>query len=123
MPCPVARSEPPAARVVLLDGGESGLPPGTAWDLGPATSIGRRHGNDIEIDDPFLSARHAEIVDEAGDWWVRDLGSTNGTLLNGAPVGALTGLSPGDIVQFGFVRLQVIAGPGASEPMPRRPGG
>ncbi len=96
--------------VVLLDGGASGIPAGATWDLYSGLTIGRRPGNGIEMDDPFLSGTHAEIVREAGEWWLRDLGSTNGTSLNGAPVSALTALRPGDIVQFGHVRLQVLTG-------------
>ena len=58
----------------------------------------------------FLGLLHAEIVQEAGSWWVRDRDSTNGTLLNGAPVAAFTAIRPGDVLQFGHIRLQVVPG-------------
>ena len=96
-------------ELLLLDGGASGIPAGATWELLSGLTIGRKPGNGIEMDDPFLSGNHAEIVREAGEWWLGDLGSTNGTLLNGAPVVSRTALRPGDIVQFGNVRLQVIS--------------
>lgn len=113
---PVAPGPSSAANeIVLLDGGASGIPAGATWELYPGMTIGRRPGNGVEMDDPFLSGNHAEIVQEAGEWWLRDLGSTNGTLLNGTPVVALTALRTGDIVQFGNVRLQVLTGTGQGE--------
>lgn len=99
-----------SAGLMVLDGGRSDLASGTWWPLEPGTTIGRRPGNAIAIDDPFLSGEHAEIVREAGSWWVRDRGSTNGTLLNGTPVAALTAIRPGDVLQFGHIRLQVVPG-------------
>jgi hypothetical protein len=113
-PAAPSKSDAAAGQLALLDGGESHLRPGVTWDLEPAMTIGRRPGNAVEIDDPFLSGRHAEVVQDAGEWWLQDLGSTNGTLLNGTPVVALTALRPGDIVQFGNVRLQVLAGIGGT---------
>ena len=100
-------------QLVLIDAGNASIKAGATWDFAPEMTIGRRPGNEVEIDDPFLSGQHAEILLEAGEWWIRDLGSTNGTLLNGAPVAALTALRPGDIVQFGNVRLQVLARTGS----------
>jgi pSer/pThr/pTyr-binding forkhead associated (FHA) protein len=76
----------------------------------PLTTIGRTPKNTVSIDDPYLSGEHAEIVRESGAWWVRDKGSTNGTLLNGVAVGGRTAIRAGDIVQFGGIRLQLLAG-------------
>jgi len=106
-----AKAAPPpdeTARLVMVDG-----PPalvGRSWPLRPVSSIGRAPRNTVAIDDPYLSGEHAEIVREAGGWWVRDKGSTNGTLLNGAPVAGRTAIRPGDIVQFGAIRLQLLPG-------------
>jgi pSer/pThr/pTyr-binding forkhead associated (FHA) protein len=49
-------------------------------------TLGRSNQCDIQFDDPQVSARHAEIVWERGEWWVQDLQSTNGTYLNGARI-------------------------------------
>jgi hypothetical protein len=66
-------------QLVVLDG--PGDVVGRRWPLLPLTTIGRTPKNTVSIDDPYLSGEHAEIVRESGAWWVRDKGSTNGTLL------------------------------------------
>ena len=75
----------------------------------PATlTIGRAAENDIVLDDPLVSRRHAEALREAsGTWRIRDLGSHNGTFVNGRPVGDETRLEPRDIVSVGTHRLIV----------------
>lgn len=45
--------------------------------------LGRDDTCEIHLDDPMISRRHAEIVHRDGCWWLQDLGSRNGTLLNG----------------------------------------
>jgi pSer/pThr/pTyr-binding forkhead associated (FHA) protein len=62
----------------------------------------------VALDEPFVSVQHAELAYDNGRWWLRDLGSTNGTFLNGAPVTVATGVRPGDIVQFGRIKLQFV---------------
>lgn len=52
---------------------------------GPRTSLGRRPGNTIVLDDRMASGHHAEIVKDLNGYTVRDLGSTNGILVNGNP--------------------------------------
>ena len=95
-------------QLVVLDG--PGIVAGKSWPLLPLTTIGRTPNNTVSIDDPYLSGEHAEIARESGAWWVRDKGSTNGTRLNGVPVGGPTAIRAGDIVQFGGIRLQLVAG-------------
>ncbi len=97
-----------AARLVVVDGAESDLPPGTSFALHPITSVGRRPDNTISIEEPFVSADHAELAFDRGRWWLRDLGSTNGTFLNGTQVIVATGVRGGDIVQFGRIKLQLV---------------
>lgn len=63
------------------------LPAGGRIQIGPdPVVIGRMPECDVVLSDPNVSRRHAEIVRVEGDFLVRDLGSTNGTRLNGAPV-------------------------------------
>ena len=104
----VASAEPGTGRLVVVDGAESGLPPGSAFGLRPVTRVGRHPESTIALDEPFVSAEHAELAYDNGRWWLRDLGSTNGTFLNGQPVGVATGVRPGDIVQFGRIKLQFV---------------
>lgn len=63
-------------------------------------SIGRKHGNDIQLNDMTVSGRHALITSLVGNTYVEDLGSTNGTLLNGKRVSKLL-LKHGDVIQIG----------------------
>jgi hypothetical protein len=94
--------------LIVLDAAESSLAPGAALHLEPASSLGRVAGNTIVIDDPHTSARHAELRFARGQWWLRDLGSSNGTLLNDEPVRAVVGVRPGDVIQCGRVRFRLV---------------
>jgi len=69
--------------------------------------IGRSPGADIVIGDDFVSGRHARVSPSGGQVVVEDLGSTNGTLLNGSPVSRPQNLKPGDRIDIGTVRLVV----------------
>jgi len=99
---------PAGGRLVVVDGAESGVPPGASFGLAPVTRVGRRPECTIALDEPFVSAEHAELAYDNGRWWLRDLGSTNGTFLNGTPVTVATGVRPGDVVQFGRIKLQFV---------------
>jgi hypothetical protein len=48
--------------------------------------IGRDEGCEIHLDDPMISRRHAEVSHSDGLWWIADLGSRNGTLVDGQRV-------------------------------------
>jgi len=63
-------------------------------------SIGRKHGNDIQLNDMTVSGRHALITTLVGNTFVEDLGSSNGTLVNGSPVSKLL-IMHGDTIQVG----------------------
>ena len=94
--------------LLAVDVAESSLPMGAPIPLEPVTSLGRVAGNTIVIDDPHISARHAELRLERGQWWLRDLGSSNGTMLNGEPVRAVIAVRPGDVLQCGRVRFRLV---------------
>jgi predicted component of type VI protein secretion system len=94
--------------LIVLDAADSTLASGTALALEPVSSLGRVAGNTIVIDDPHTSARHAELRFARGQWWLRDLGSSNGTLLNDEPVRAVVVVRPGDVIQCGRVRFRLI---------------
>ena len=68
------------------------------------THIGRQNQNQIPIDDASISGRHCSILREDRRYTLIDLGSTNGTRLNGAPVSRVA-LKPKDILQVGGVEL------------------
>ncbi len=83
---------------------------GRVYPLDNTSTIGRDPGSTIPIPGPRVSARHARLVWRAGSWWVEDLGSTNGTLLNGQAVTSLSRLSPADVLQVGPASLKVRGG-------------
>ena len=68
--------------------------------------LGRALASDLPVIDPTISRRHAELSLEDGRVMVRDLGSSNGTFLNGTRVDAGT-LAPGDTVTFGKVSFEL----------------
>ncbi len=63
-------------------------------------TIGRKHGNEIQLNDLTVSGRHALIIAQGKQVYVEDLGSTNGTLLNGNHIKSAV-LKHGDIIQTG----------------------
>ncbi|MBL8951991.1 MAG: FHA domain-containing protein, partial [Myxococcaceae bacterium] len=67
--------------------------------------VGRVPGVDIQIEDDSVSRRHAEVVVQGRDVILRDLGSANGTNVNGAPLTEELALAGGDIIQFGVVEM------------------
>ena len=88
---------------------EAPAPVAPAPATSPATlTIGRAADNDIVLDDPLVSRRHAQALRAAdGSWRIRDLGSHNGTFVNGRQVTDETPLEPRDIVSVGTHRLIV----------------
>ena len=64
------------------------------------TRLGRLPDNDIVLEDKRVSRHHAEVVQQAGRWILRDTGSTNGTALNGKIVKEAA-LKPGDTISLG----------------------
>ncbi|MHC4512780.1 MAG: FHA domain-containing protein, partial [Planctomycetota bacterium] len=85
----------------ILDGDSAG----DIFELtGASTSIGRRSSNTIVLNDEKVSGRHAEVVQEEDQFLLKDLGSTNGTLMDGRPITEVV-LSPNDIVRVGRLRV------------------
>ncbi|MGI8775774.1 MAG: FhaA domain-containing protein [Actinomycetota bacterium] len=67
-------------------------------------TVGRLSNNDVVLSDSNVSRRHAELRREGSTWTVRDLGSTNGTVVNGKPVSEQE-LKEGDRLSFGTSEL------------------
>ncbi len=72
------------------------------------TTIGRRSHNDIVIDNLAVSGEHSVIYTSAGDVYLEDLGSTNGTTVNGQPIKKHL-LQSGDTLEIGKYRLKFLA--------------
>ncbi len=70
--------------------------------VGPAgVTLGRSRGCDIVIEDPNVSREHAEIRPRGGSWVLNDLGSTNGSCLNGRRIEGPEVIRPGDEIELG----------------------
>lgn len=89
-----------ARLVVVVEDGSDGK----AFDLkGPVVVVGRTEGDVILFDDPYVSPRHARILERDGQWLIQDLHSTNGVYLR------LRGRRPlesGDLILLGSQVLQ-----------------
>jgi pSer/pThr/pTyr-binding forkhead associated (FHA) protein len=77
------------------------------FPLYPVTSIGRFPTNVVVINDEYASNEHALIVLRGNLWWLEDLGSRNGTLLNGLPLVSATAITAGDVITVGRTQLKI----------------
>ncbi len=80
---------------------------GLDFTVTDATVLGRSDEADIVLDDPYASEFHLRLVASEGGLTLHDLGSTNGTYLNGRRVTAPTELRRGDAVQVGKTVMEV----------------
>lgn len=101
---PGARSEPGGAELVVLTGSAEAR---RIRLRGSGQVIGRSPEADLAIDDPYASEFHARVGLQDDRVVVHDLGSTNGTYVNGRRVTNPTTVSRGDTVQIGKTTLEV----------------
>ncbi|GAA1029336.1 FHA domain-containing protein [Virgisporangium ochraceum] len=81
---------------------------GTRITLSEATiSIGRAEDSTLVITDDYASSRHARLVPRAGQWYIEDLGSTNGTYLDRGKVSAPTPVPLGVPIRIGRTSLEL----------------
>jgi FHA domain len=71
----------------------------------PRLTVGRAPANDLQLNDNTVSGQHAAIEWQPEGWTVRDLGSSNGTQVNGRRIDQPWSLNPGDSVRFGHTEL------------------
>lgn len=71
-------------------------------------TIGRKEGNTIVLKDPYISSHHARIYKDESEYIIEDLGSTNGTYLNGNPIVNRAFLDVGDIIKLGDFTVKVV---------------
>ena len=91
--------------VVASPAGEPGA--GRSFDLDAITTLGRDVNNAIVVEDPFASFDHAVLTYRGRSWYVEDLGSTNGTYVNGRPIASVAPLGFGDELSIGQVRMRL----------------
>jgi len=78
-----------------------GHDPGASWAVGDGATMGRSDSADIRVDDPFASSAHARIFSRGDFMWIEDMGSTNGTYLNGRTLRTAERLKMADVVRIG----------------------
>jgi FHA domain len=102
----------------------SGPNPGTVYALdSDQISIGRDSSNDISVNDAEVSRRHARLTFQGGKYVLEDMGSTNGTFVNGQRLTGPRVLKSGEVISLGeqivFVYEAVNSDPGATMVSPR----
>ncbi len=79
----------------------------TRLPLFPLTTIGRANNSTIVLDHSYVSNEHALVTRRGEQWWLQDLGSRNGTLLNGVKLAETAVITVGDIIAIGEIQLKV----------------
>lgn len=104
----VAPRQAQAANGRLVVVASSALQPGDAYELDSVQlTAGRGANNDLALpNDEFASARHARFEPRRDGVYVEDVGSTNGTFVNGIRLARERRLTPGDIVRVGETDLR-----------------
>jgi hypothetical protein len=119
-----SQSEPAIENQAAENGGEIkarlvsiGVHPQLEYRLDKnALAIGSHHNNDIVLTDTTVSRRHATISRRLGRFILTDLGSTNGSYINGRRISRPTALRRGDEVRFGSARFGFLAAGDAAAP-------
>jgi len=75
--------------------------PGTEFEIGDSATMGRAPSSEIPIEDPFASSAHARIFPRGQFMYIEDMGSTNGTYLNGRQLRRPEQLKTADTVRIG----------------------
>lgn len=100
-----SRGGGPPRQVVVHDAESGGK--AMTLKLSGAMDVGRGDGCAIRLQDTYVSQVHARLYGRDGAWYVEDLGSTNGTLLNDRRVLAAVEVHDGDIVRLGKTTLEL----------------
>ncbi len=101
---------PTIARLRVINPGNSArVRPGMQYDLTSETSLGAAPDNQVILPDPYISNHHARLRFDGSAWWLEDLGSRNGTVVDGKrclPYQPMA-VRPGSNIQFGDMVLQL----------------
>ena len=98
--------QPEMGRLVVIR--SSAIDENTEFELdSTGISIGRGGPNDVRLDsDDYASANHARVEPRRDGVWIEDVGSTNGTFVNGVRLSRARKLAPGDLVRVGDTDLR-----------------
>lgn len=104
-PAPAPMPSAPAAPTQVVSRSSS-LPVGTTYDVAGGATIGRSRGSRIPITDQFISTSHARVFRKGHFWFVEDLGSLNGTYVNGRRISGEQQLHLRDEIRVGETVLR-----------------
>lgn len=106
-PASAARSQ--FGELVVVRTGQSTIPVGKTFPLGPSNIIGRSMEHcEVALNDSFLSAQHARLELRGDSWVLEDMHSTNGTFVNEIEVRDPTILEDGDVIRVGRVEMRLM---------------
>ena len=102
---PQPQPQPQMGRLVVLK--SDAIDENTEFLLDSTVSIGRGNPNDVRLDaDEYASAQHARVEPRRDGVWIEDIGSTNGTYVNGVRLSRPRKLAIGDLVRVGETDLR-----------------
>lgn len=100
----VRRKRKEGSRVLFV---RSETQQGQEFEVGDVVVLGRSDETDVVLDDPYASDFHLRLVSQEDGMMLHDLGSTNGTYVNGRRVSAPTMLKRGDTIQVGKTVMEI----------------
>lgn len=102
------QGEVPIGLEIIGLGASEDLVEGTIIPVSKEVTIGRKEGNSLVLNSAYVSGKHAKINLKNGEYFIEDLGSTNGTLLNNLPLKDRSLLKVGDEIKIGEAMFKVI---------------
>ncbi len=109
-PSTPARAAGTSWGLEVVDAGRTDLSVGACLPLHNPFTLGRSGSNDVTLDDDWVSGQHLRLTRQNDAWLAEDLGSTNGTRVNGNPFKGMTRLKAGDTLRLGRVTFRVVDG-------------
>jgi FHA domain len=104
-PRDAAPTLPPGPSTLLVKGQSESKP--RTVRLAASMTIGRAPECELRLDDTYTSQQHARLFAKNNSWFVEDLGSTNGTFVNGDKLAGRRRLKQGDVVRIGQTELRL----------------
>ncbi len=97
-PKPARKRRGSPTKLVITEGSNAGE---TLSLSGETITLGRGGDSTIRLDDDYVSTRHARFVTNGEEWFIEDMGSTNGTYIGSSRVTRATAITPGTAVRLG----------------------
>jgi pSer/pThr/pTyr-binding forkhead associated (FHA) protein len=97
-PKPARKRRGSPTKLVVTEGSNAGE---TVPLSGETVTLGRGGDSTIRLDDDYVSTRHARFVTNGEEWFIEDMGSTNGTYIGSTRVTRATAITPGTSVRMG----------------------